>query len=66
MVLLTCESKAELLGPDVFFLDSAEQRLHLHYEQIRTVLPGFGHGADVLQKGSKPGQTAEHVSVLEK
>lgn len=52
LLFLTCKSKVELLCPDVVILDSAEQRLHLRYEQVWTVLPGFGHGADVLQEDS--------------
>ncbi len=50
MLFLTRESKVELLGPDVVIFNSAEQRLPLHYEQIRTVLPSFGHCTNVLQK----------------
>lgn len=46
---LTREGEAELLCADVFVFHSAEQRLHLHDEQIRAVLPSFGHCADVLQ-----------------
>lgn len=49
-MFLTWESKAELLWPNIFILDSAEQRLHFHYEQIRTVLPGFSHSTDILKK----------------
>lgn len=50
VLFLTRESKAELFWPDVFILNSAEQRLHFHYEQIWTVLPSFGHSTDILQK----------------
>lgn len=46
--VLTGEGEAELLRADVFVLHSTEQRLHLHNEQIGTVLPSFGHRADVL------------------
>lgn len=50
VLFLTCERKDELLCPDVVVLNSAEQRLHLHYEQIWTVLPRFRHCTDILQK----------------
>ncbi|TNN51069.1 hypothetical protein EYF80_038705 [Liparis tanakae] len=50
MTMKNCDGEAELLGPDVVILDSAEQRLNLHDEQIRTVLPRFGQGADILQR----------------
>ena len=47
---LTCESEVELLGANVFIVNSTEQGLHFHYEQIGTVLPGFGHCTDFLEK----------------
>lgn len=46
---LTGEGEAELLHSGLVLVHAAEQRLHLHDEQVGAVLPRFGHRTDVLQ-----------------
>lgn len=48
--VFTGEGETHLLCAQLVLIKSAEQRLHLHNEQVGAVLPGLGHRTNVLQQ----------------